>query len=311
MTLKRNMYTVFTIKTMPRLVLLVVFGALICSCSQHANTPKTEHSGEDPLKRESVVATEAHLLMGYWQGYDFSDPENINNPERGEQSLVDFMALFPKSSIDDVSRAVKSMLAHAKQSPAAFAYFTKQYERYLYDPNSPMRNDLYYEPVLEFLLDSVTQPEAEKIKTQIALSLVRKNKPGAVAADFSFVLPDGQRNKLSAVQSPLTLLFFYEPGCAHCEEAITAFKGHAVLNKLIEEKLLVFLAVYPFGGRDIWESDQKNIPRNWVNGFDDKDQVLKGGLYDLKATPTIFLLDQDKRVIVKDADISAVLAYFG
>jgi len=255
--------------------------------------------------------TPEDVLLHYWDGYNFHDSTNIRTPEKGEQSLVNFINLFPQVAPDVVSSAVKSMLAMAKYDSKAYAFFLEQYEKYLYDPNSPVRNDLYYEPVLEFKLDSTKLTETDKIKTETLLTLLRKNMPGSMAADFSYVLSTGVPGQLASLSSPITVLFFYEPGCSHCEEAIGLLRNNATLNSHIANNRLTFLAVYPFGGRDIWKGYQDQIPNNWLNAFDEQGEVLKKGKYDLKATPTIFLLDEQKKVILKDADVRVLLEYLG
>lgn len=284
------------------------FSLLACSSP-------SSNSQQQPVSDSSTISpkpqTAADVLSAYWKGYDFHDSTNINTPEKGEQSLVNFISLFPQTTPDIVSAAIKTMLAEAKEDPKAYAFFLTQYEKYLYDPNSPVRNDIYYEPVLEFKLDSTKLTATEKTKTETLLALLRKNMPGSTAADFSYVLSTGQSGSLATLTSPVTVLFFYEPGCSHCEEAIEQLRNQPALNSHIANKQLTFLAVYPFGGKDIWKEYQAKIPSNWLNAFDEKEEVLKKGKYDLKATPTIFLLDEQKKVILKDADVRVLLEYLG
>lgn len=293
-----------------RYVCGIMLSVVLVSCS----SPSSNSQEQSVLDSSTVSArpqTAADVLSGYWKDYDFHDSTNINTPERGEQSFVDFISLFPQTTPDIVSSAIKKMLAEAKEDPKAYAFFLKQYEKYLYDPNSPVRNDIYYEPVLEFKLDSTKLTATDKIKTESLLALLRKNMPGKTAADFSYVLSTGQSGSLAGLSSPFTILFFYEPGCSHCEEAIEQLRNHPALNSHIANKQLTFLAIYPFGGKEIWKGYQAKIPDNWLNAFDEKEEVLKKGRYDLKATPTIFLLDEQKKVILKDADVRVLLEYLG
>ncbi|KGE14136.1 DUF5106 domain-containing protein [Sphingobacterium deserti] len=295
---------------LPRLLyFFLLFAMAACSQERASNVASEPQAVAVPEKAAALTADT--VIMRYWRGYDFHDEVNITNPDKGEQSLVNFINLFPSSSPDVVSRSIKSMLSDAQQVPAALDFFIKQYEKYLYDPNSPVRNDVYYIPVLEFTLDSMQLDELEKVRTANRLTLLRKNLPGETAADFSYVLGNGDRGQLSKLSSPLTVLFFYEPGCSHCEEAIQQLEQQPYINKAIEDKSLAFLAVYPFGGKDIWKAYQSHIPDKWINGFDEQGKVVKKGLYDLKATPTIFLLDADKKVILKDVDVVQLLGYFG
>ena len=51
------------------------------------------------------------------------------------------------------------------------------------------------------------------------------------------------------------------------------------------------------------------IPSGWINGYDKELTVLDRELYDLKAMPTLYLLDKDKKVLLKDAPVEQVEQY--
>lgn len=246
----------------------------------------------------------------YWDNFDFQDTIALKNPDIGEQRLVDFIARIPKFPDSISSRTIKHMLSKAKPFPTSFGFFKKQYEHYLYDPNSPMRNDLYYKPVLEFLLDSCQLSESDKYIYSAQLALVRKNNIGSQAIDFEFQIPAGGKRNISSVHAPFVLLFFYEPGCPHCETAIGELRSSTGFSQLVDKGILNVLAIYALGDHNVWKAYQSHIPANWTNGFDSSKQVLAKGLYDIRASPTIYLLDKDKKVLLKDTDLSKVALYF-
>ncbi|GHE39684.1 DUF5106 domain-containing protein [Sphingobacterium griseoflavum] len=279
---------------------------LLVAC-HHSPSTADQAAASDSAFQDVHPAAATDMLSQYWVGYDFQDDSNRQDPEKGEQALVDFISLFGQADNQTVSSAIKRMLAAARQSPKAYDFFVAQYEKYLYNPNSPMRNDAYYEPVLEFKLDSTQLDSMERIKTATLLRLLRQNKPGTRAADFSFQLATGESARLSELSFPLTVLFFYEPGCSHCEEAIAMLRAYEPLNRRIQQKTLGFLAVYPFGDKAAWKAYQQQIPDNWLQAFDERQEVVKKGKYDLKATPTIFLLDENKNVIRKDVDVRVLM----
>ena len=52
---------------------------------------------------------------------------------------------------------------------------------------------------------------------------------------------------------------------------------------------------------EAWRSYMPIYPENWYNGFD-PDLVIRGeNLYNVRAIPSLYLLDRDKTVIMKDA----------
>lgn len=287
---------------------ILIFLLVFQSCQPKASRETSSVEQQDTLMEEADLTSTP--LYTYWDSYNFQDIDAINDPNQGEQAFVDFIYLFPRFDREAVSLAIHHMLDQARVNKKVFDFFVEQYRKYLYDPNSPMRNDLYYEPVLVYLLDSALVTNDDKIKTRSLLTLVQKNQVGSIAADFSFQQMDGETRLLSAISSRYTMLFFYEPGCSHCEQAIVDMQSNGVINDAIARKELTVLAVYPFGGFDIWKNYQKQVPDNWLNVFDEKEEIVKGGKYDLKATPTIFLLDSDKRVLLKDTDTQQLAAFF-
>ena len=49
-----------------------------------------------------------------------------------------------------------------------------------------------------------------------------------------------------------------------------------------------------------WRAYRDRIPARWINAYDATQQLREKELYDLKAIPALYLLDCDKRVLVKD-----------
>ena len=69
------------------------------------------------------------------------------------------------------------------------------------------------------------------------------------------------------------------------------------------------VAIYPEGDADIWRDYLPKLPQNWINGHDYTLTVLNRELYNLNAMPTLYLLDAEKRVLVKDGTIREIEYY--
>ncbi len=72
------------------------------------------------------------------------------------------------------------------------------------------------------------------------------------------------------------------------------------LMRLVEEGTLALLAVYPDADLTEWRNHAKNFPANWINSYDKTVSIKRDELYDLKAIPTLYLLDSSKTVMLKD-----------
>lgn len=282
-------------------VTLLLFFVL-SSCGQ-GNSARQKESQDAPV--ESLPRASAQT---FWDRFDFTDTVAMTNPDVTEQALVDFIVVLDQTPPAEIGGAIHHMMERAERSSrAVFDHFLQITDKYLYHPNSPMRNEFYYDAVLTYVESADLAEEADRVRAKRLSSLIRKNQPGEVANSFTFETPSGQVQRLEDLRSPYTLLFFYEPGCPVCEASVEQLRTDATFAKLINEGSVKVLAVYPSGERSIWKDYQRKIPTEWTNGFDRNMDILKKELYDLKASPTLYLLDEDKRVLLKDAHVDEIL----
>jgi thiol-disulfide isomerase/thioredoxin len=286
---------------------LLFFPCAGCSGQQN-NGAKTEQA-EDPRTFRMIsipgILTEPteranYLAKHYWDLFDFSDTAYIHLPAVTETALADFIDIMPHVSPEVAPASIKEMLEKTKVEARMFAHFAALYEKYLYDPNSPMRNDELYIPVLQTLLASETISEADNIRLAHQLEIALRNRVGERATDFAYTLPNGQTSTLHRMASDYTLLFFYNPDCHNCKEVAALLQASPVIARLMEEKRLKILAVYPDEDLRAWRTHLPDIPQEWINAYDDGARLKEDEAYDLKAIPTLYLLDKEKRVLLKD-----------
>lgn len=180
---------------------------------------------------------------------------------------------------------------------------------YLYwgSPASPYRDEERYIEFLDSLLATDSLPEALRQRALHRRHVAMLNRPGSIAADFSYLERSGSKSRLHDLQSPLTLLLFYDPECPHCGDILRALANSKTINRAITENQLSVIAIYAEGKRDVWNKTRNDLPDNWLTGYD-LTGVLDKELYDLPAMPTPYLLDSDKRVILKDPEIKKLIA---
>lgn len=249
-----------------------------------------------------------YLAKHYWDNFDFTDTTYIHLPQITEQAFVDYIDVLYLVPPPVSSAAIKDMLKKAEADSTMFLYFTNLYEKYLYDPNSPMRNDELYIPVLEAILASPII--TEKIRPTHLLELAQKNRIGQEAANFTYILANGKSGTLYTIQSDYTLIFFYNPGCHTCKEIMEQLTSSLRIDYLIQEKKLTILAVYPDEDLTEWKNYLSQVPEKWINSYDKDARLQNKEIYDLKAIPTLYLLDKDKKVILKDTTFEQLENYF-
>ena len=74
--------------------------------------------------------------------------------------------------------------------------------------------------------------------------------------------------------------------------------------------MITVLTVYPDDDLQEWKSHLPQLPSNWLNAYDTDMVITKEKLYDLRFIPTIYLLDKNKKVILKDTSVGSVENFF-
>lgn len=298
------------------LIGLLAVAMLACSCRSNGRE-QTECDGEsavsDTLPRSvhvlplpevpsALTAPEertAYILERFWDGMDFRDTLRSHKHDFMEQNLVNFLSLFPHARQESLSSPIGKLLKHAVADSVAFNLVCDLAERYLNDPNSPMRNEGYYIMFLEEMLRLPALAEHHRIRFTHQLTTAKKNRPGMVAADFAYILREGGRRTLHSTRARRLLLLFYDPECEHCTDILRQMYENELIGNLIAAQKLSVLAIYAEGNRDVWDATKSSMPQEWSVGMDD-DGILEHELYSLPAMPVAYLLDENKKVLLKD-----------
>ena len=261
---------------------------------------------EIPATLTEPEARKSYLLTHYWEQFDFADTTLVNNRDVTEQGFVNFIALLADGTTpEELTRESLGFVGkeHARQ------VLTQTADSYLFNPNSPFYNEALYGMYLEALLSKLPQTDAMRSAYRFKLELVRRNNVGDKATDFVYYLSDGSRHTLAAtpVKSNRLLLMFYDPECESCHEVLLQMAADTALAEAVRTGKLSVLAVYTEGNDEVWRKALPDLPKGWTVGTD-HEAVKTGALYDLKAMPSLYLLDGQKTVLLKDAAYEKIRA---
>ena len=291
---------------------LIALGFCNSGC-QNIQTNKTQFekidSSANPSSNNIIQSDTTKNIVYFWDKIDFSDTSRLYSPDYGEQNFSNYIHLFTLSNEESIIISIKKLIEKSKNNSNILRHFENLFAKYLYDVNSPFYSEKFYVIVLETLVKSDHIDSIQKSKYKTLLKLASRNNIGTIASDFNFKTSDQENNYLHNYKSNYIILFFYQPDCPNCQESIEYLKKDPLFNAKIKEKDLTILLIYPDGNYDIWNDYKHNIPSNWVNGIDINQNILKKGLYDLKASPTLYLLNKDKEVVLKDCLIQEIINY--
>jgi thiol-disulfide isomerase/thioredoxin len=239
------------------------------------------------------------LLIFFLVAYS-CDHVQTAKPAYDEASLKTFVLSTP--SIDNSQAALKldSILKRAGTDSTIFRQTISFLQEPFSHPNSGYRNAALYSKLLQSQIQSRWYGTYEKQVADEKLQLLRQNDVGNAANNFEFLTPHGQKKKMYDLKSKLLLLFFFNPECEACKEMKQALQASGIINEKIASGDLKLLAVYTDKDTNTWRKHLPEVPRQWINGRDEDENLYKNRIYDLSAIPTIYLLNQGKKVLLKD-----------
>ena len=269
---------------------------------------------EIPATLTEPEARKAWLLIHYWEQFDFADTTLVNNRDVTEQGFVNFIALLADGTTpEDLTReSLENWCSGFVGQEHARQVLTQTADSYLFNSNSPFYNEALYGMYLEALLGKLPQTDAMRSAYRFKLELVKRNNVGDKATDFTYYQPDGTRRTLAttSVKNDRLLLMFYDPECESCHEILLQMAADTALAEAVRTGKLSVLAVYTEGNDAAWRKALPDMPEGWMVGTD-REVVKTGALYDLKAMPSLYLLDGKKTVLLKDAAFEEIRRFCG
>ena len=241
-----------------------------------------------PDTLRSVEQRAGYLSEHYWDNYNFADTLLLKSKEVTEQGFVNFIDILNRFNLDNASKGVAHkdiaqkgitrkditqkgiacFTQKAFSNAAAKERFENLIEHYFEDQLSPVRNDRVYLIFLEEMKNSPCFDETEKERIAFKIKTTNKNLPGDIAINFKFKDENGKEHQLSDYKDQKVILYFYDPDCENCHEVSAWLKQQTIPADI---KVL------------------KMIADNHISY-----------MYSLKNMPTIFLLDKENKVILKD-----------
>ena len=188
-----------------------------------------------------------------------------------------------------------------------YDWFTATMESALWHPLSEMRNEGLYIPVIESILKTRRTGEHYSTYYQQQLASCRKNSPGSAAADFTFTDAKGRLHSLYGTSGEYILLLFSNPGCPACREIVSMLKSSPLISRMVQDDRLKLLSIYIDEDLGEWYKGLPDYPAEWTTGYNHDLTIRDALTYDIRAIPSLYLFDRDKKVLFKDISPSMLM----
>ncbi|MBI2284381.1 MAG: DUF5106 domain-containing protein [Bacteroidetes bacterium] len=250
----------------------------------------------------------------FWDDVLFNDDRLLRTPFF-ETKLDDYFKTMVSPEPDSVIKEVNYMLLMARTGKEIYPYLLTKFTNKYMNPEFMGQDKVFVFLFENFYAKGDTMllnPASRKVITERAYSLMA-NQLGQPAPFLDLTDTTGKTVSLYGIKAPFTVVAFWDPNCGHCKEEIPK------MDSLYRSKWKKYgVAVYSV---NIYENEiapwkhfiqDKKLSPEWIHAYETKaakQAVEKAGkanfrqLYDIYKTPTIYLLDKDKRIIAKQLSL--------
>jgi len=241
----------------------------------------------------------------YWDNTDLTDARIIRSPIFGSKITIFFDELIHQHP-DSISAEIDTFLSKTRSSKGMFRYMlTWLTDRYQQSP--VVGHDAVFVGLIEkYYLNGDAPWMTEnmmRIYTQRAAQLksilIGAMIPELVMADTSGTLLS---NYLTGTK--FTIMWFWDPDCVHC--AVETPKLLDFFHQYKDSLNVSVFAVSLDKDLDRWKKYIRDHNLDWINVGGEKANIDYSLVFDITATPVIYVFDDKMRIIAKNLPVESI-----
>lgn len=249
-----------------------------------------------------------YVVEHFWEkAVDLGDPSYVFEKERVHQSFVDFLSILPLAHPESRKKGIDNLMEKASGDEFSLMLIYELAEKYLYNVDSPMKDEETYILFLNDILRSKTLDTFSRTRPSMQLEAAMKNRVNTAASDFEFTGRDGKKQHLSDFKtSPNLILIFYDPDCEHCRDEMALIAENDEINHKVDQGIVKIVAIYSGEDKNLWDATKNSLPEKWIVGYNN-GSLQEKDIYIIRTFPTIYKLDEGLKVNAKEISAKQLL----
>ena len=236
----------------------------------------------------------------YFDHIDFSDAALLNSSVYTDR-IIRYLSLYRGESIspaeqeDEFIKAVDIVMAKVSMNPVVHEFILD----YLIRGFEKFKMEKVLVHIADHYMDTDCKSGDETLR-QKRMEAYKKMAIGRQAPEFNIEDVDGRNVDLYDIPNKYVLLVFWASWCPHCNTLMPELK------KWYDERSedLEVIAFSIDENSTAWKENISNNNYGWINCNDpagwDGEVATR---YNLYATPTMFLLDEERRIVAKPLSV--------
>lgn len=241
----------------------------------------------------------------YWDNFELNDERLLRTPFF-HNKLSEYFEKVLLQDPDTIIYYSDSLINKVQNNKEMFKYLV-WYTTRMAETSKIMGMDKafvhlaqkYYLSNLAYWASPETLKSIEDRANTLKKLLVGVKAPDLIMVDTSY-----RRVSVYNTKAEYLLVFFYDPDCGHCKKEIAKLKP---FYEEYKQKGIEVFAIYSEADVEHWKKFVKEQNFEWINSINGYN-IDYHKLYDIISTPTIYLLDKEKKVIAKRLSADQVIS---
>ena len=241
----------------------------------------------------------------FFDKIDFSDGRLLRTPIL-HNKVNTYLEQLTVKHPDSIAVSADHVIDKARENDDVFQYFVVNILN-KYAQSKIMGMDAMYVHMVEkyYMSGEAWWADSAQVATMIERALaISPTLVGRIAPNFRAQDTEGNWQHVHGIQGKYTILYFWDYDCGHCKK-VTPVLAEAYKDYM--DKDVSLFAVSINGDVEEWKEKVKEYGLD--KGINAQDHMRQSGfdkMYDIRSTPRIFILDENKKIIAKHIGVDQV-----
>ena len=270
------------------------FPALVVQSIREVKVPEFSGSPETVLKKRYD-----YYRYHYFDNIDFSD-ERLLYTNFYSQKVLDYVNKIIPQVPDTLIYELDNLLQKLEAAPKIHRYFLVTFLTQYGNSHEVGFDAIFVHLVNKYVKTGILQ-DIDEDKKAILLRNADLLEPvliGKIAPNITLYEEDGSAHSIYDVDKDYTVLYFWGPECGYCKRAAPDL---VKFYKAFKDRVAVITICNQLGkdSYKCWDSVKEHEFNDMINLADPDNHSHFQTKFFVRMTPTIYILDKEKRIITK------------
>ncbi|MEZ4685986.1 MAG: DUF5106 domain-containing protein [Bacteroidia bacterium] len=249
----------------------------------------------------------AYYKKHYFDNVDFGEKGLIRTPVF-RQKFMRYMDKVASPHYDSLKLEATRLVEYSRKDSMVFQYVVIELLNH-YAASKIMCHDAVYVHLVDMVYRNggAWWADEEQVKKMTdRANALRHTMCGNIAPPINMLDANNERQSLYSVEKEYTVLYFWDYDCGHCRkvtpELVKWFAG-------ADHSKIGLFTVSINGDLEIWKKKLGEYGLDTLPAINVQDHTRETGFgyyYDLRSTPRIFLLDNEKHILAKQISVESL-----